>query len=270
MMKPWLLLIFAIIALALSCDADDAQTSEAASERTDDMHLILLIGQSNMAGRGKVSDEDREPHPRVLMLNKTGDWVPAVDPLHFDKPKIVGVGLGRTFGIEYAEANPEVTVGLVPCAVGGSPISSWEPGGYHEQTKTHPWDDMLPRIEKALDGGTLKAILWHQGESDSNAQAAPLYEERLRSLVRRLRESLDAADVPFIAGQMGQFEEKPWSDAKWVVDQVHRDLPTTTPRTAFVNSDGLTHKGDAVHFDASSYRELGRRYFAAYQKLVAP
>jgi hypothetical protein len=39
------------------------------------------------------------------------------------------------------------------------------------------------------------------------------------------------------------------------------------PHTAFVNSDGLKDKGDKTHFDADSYRDLGRRYAEAYLKL---
>ncbi|MBO5991802.1 MAG: hypothetical protein J6R00_09140 [Lentisphaeria bacterium] len=44
--------------------------------------LVLLIGQSNMAGRGFVEASDKVPHPRVVMLDKSGKWVPAVDPVH--------------------------------------------------------------------------------------------------------------------------------------------------------------------------------------------
>ncbi|MBT6461841.1 MAG: sialate O-acetylesterase, partial [Opitutae bacterium] len=110
----------------------------------EDFHLYLLVGQSNMAGRGKVSEEDRKPHPRVHMFTKGQAWKPAVDPIHFDKPG-VGVGLGRTFGILMAEENPNVHIGLIPCAAGGSPIRSWEEGGYHSQTRSHPWDDALVR-----------------------------------------------------------------------------------------------------------------------------
>ena len=110
----------------------------------DQFHLYLLVGQSNIAGRGKVEAQDKKIHPRVLMLDKKGAWAPAVAPLHFDKP-FAGTGLGRTFGIRIAENNPEVTVGLIPCAAGGSPISTWEPGGYHGQTKSHPWDDAIKR-----------------------------------------------------------------------------------------------------------------------------
>lgn len=36
-------------------------------------YLVLLAGQSNMAGRGKIQPEDRAPYPRVLMLNKEGN-----------------------------------------------------------------------------------------------------------------------------------------------------------------------------------------------------
>ena len=46
-----------------------------------------------------------------------------------------------------------------------------------------------------------------------------------------------------------------------------RRLPSEVPHTAFVSSDGLKHKGDKVHFDAESYRELGRRYAKAYLQL---
>jgi hypothetical protein len=239
-----------------------AQTPALPSK--DRFHLFLLVGQSNMAGRGVVAPEDKGTHARVLMLNQAGEWVPAVDPMHFDKPGMAGVGLGRTFGIEIAKANSDVTIGLIPCAVGGSPIDVWRPGVFYPATKSHPWDDALRRAKLALQAGTLKGILWHQGEADSNAELAPKYEAKLHGLIGRLRAELKAPDVPFIAGQLGQFADSPWNDFKTQVDQVHRNLPGTVPRTAFVSSDGLTHKGDKVHFDAESYREFGRRYAKAY------
>ncbi|MDA1230820.1 MAG: hypothetical protein O2856_08600 [Planctomycetota bacterium] len=43
-------------------------------ESPDKFHLFLLIGQSNMAGRGVVEDADKVVNPRVLMLNKKGQW----------------------------------------------------------------------------------------------------------------------------------------------------------------------------------------------------
>ncbi|MEC5126802.1 sialate O-acetylesterase [Verrucomicrobiales bacterium BCK34] len=251
-------------ALAASTSISFAEDSAALPEK-EKFHLYLLVGQSNMAGRGKVTPEDKKPHDRVMMLTKDLKWVPATDPMHFDK-SIAGVGLGRTFGMEMAEADPSVTIGLIPCAVGGSPILAWEPGGYHESTKTHPWDDMLPRAKAALGKGTLKGILWHQGESDSGAELAPLYEKRLHALVARLRAELDAPDVPFIAGAMGNWPEKPWNEWKRMVDQAHRDLSRSVPNSAYVSAEGLAHR-DEVHFNRESYIEFGKRYAEALRAL---
>ncbi len=234
----------------------------------ENFHLFLLVGQSNMAGRGKVAPADKKPHPRVLMLNKVGEWVPAADPLHFDKPGMVGVGLGKTFGVMVAEKNPGVTVGLIPCAHGGSPIAVWQPGRYYKPTRGHPWDDAIKRAKLAMKAGTLKGILWHQGESDSKKGLAEVYERKLHDLVSRFRKELAAPQVPFVAGQMGLFKERPWSDAKKLVDQVHRELPVKIKNAGFVDSKGLSHKGDKTHFEASSYRELGRRYADVFFKLT--
>ena len=232
------------------------------------LHLFLLVGQSNMAGRGRIAEQDKQPHPRVLALSKDLEWKPAVAPLHFDKPGIVGVGIGGTFGREVAKTDPDITVGLIPCAVGGSPIDAWVEGAFYKPTKSHPWDDAIKRAKHALQHGELKGILWHQGESDSKEGLAETYEKKLHALIARFRKELDAPNVPFIGGQMGQFKERPWSDAKKRVDQAHRDLGSKVFRAAFVNSDGLNHKGDKVHFNAAGFRELGRRYAKAYFDLT--
>ena len=262
MIRP---LVF-LCALLLSHLADAQNAALPAKEK---FHLFLLVGQSNMAGRGTVEEQDRTPHPRVLMLNKAGAWVPAIDPLHFDKAA-AGVGLGKTFASLCADANPSITVGLIPCAVGGSPIDAWKPGEFYKPTNSHPWDDAIQRAQLALKSGTLTGILWHQGESDSNAKLAPGYEAKLHDLIARMRKELAAPEVPFIAGQMGKFAEVPWDDAHLQVDKAHQDLPKKVKRTAYVSAEGLKHRGDKVHFDSPSYREFGKRYFDAFQSLVKP
>lgn len=241
---------------------------ETALPAKDKFHLFLLVGQSNMAGRGTVEEQDKTPHPRVLMLSKEGKWVPAIDPLHFDKPS-VGVGIGKTFGQIIAEANPGVTIGLIPCAVGGSHIDAWKPGVFYAPTKSYPWDDMVKRVALAQPAGTLKGILWHQGEGDSLPGLAPTYAPKLHDLVTRLRQLVKAPTVPFIAGQMGKFDDVPWPPEKVIVNQAHQDLPKHVPHTVFVTAEGLTHKGDKVHFDTRSFRELGKRYAEAFLKMTA-
>lgn len=66
--------------------------------------------------RGKIQPEDRTPYPRVLMLNKEGEWVPAAAPIHFDK-SFAGIGPGDAFAKLLAGSDPSITVGLIPGGV---------------------------------------------------------------------------------------------------------------------------------------------------------
>ena len=233
----------------------------------DNFHLFLLAGQSNMAGRGEISAEDKKVHPRVFMLSKGGTWKPAVDPIHYDK-KVAGVGLGKSFAIRLAQINEDISIGLVPAACGGSPISSWQPGGYHDQTDSHPYDDAIKRMRHAMKHGVIKGILWHQGESDCTEERAPEYKEKQRGLIDRFRKDLNAPSVPFIIGQLGQFPERPWNDQRHLVNEAHISLSEETPLVGFVSSEALTCKQDRIHFDANSLRRFGRRYADVYLEIA--
>lgn len=231
------------------------------------MQLFLLAGQSNMAGRGVIEAADRVAHPRVRMLDRAMRWVPAVDPVHYDKP-IAGVGPARGFAQALLARDGTLRIGLVPAAVGGSPISTWEPGAFDSATSTHPYDDAIARARVALRDGRLRAVLWHQGESDATPELSVRYEPRLRALIARFRADLDSPELPVLIGQLGEFAERPWPDARRRVDSVHRAIAATTPHVAYVSSAGLRHKGDTLHFDAASARVLGERYAAAYLTLT--
>ena len=251
---------------ALFASAADEKIKLPAREN---FHLILLAGQSNMAGRGVIPPSDRIPHPRVLMQNRQGEWVPAVEPVHYDKD-FAGVGPGRSFAIRLATSDPAITVGLIPAACGGSPIASWQPGAYHEQTQSHPYDDAVRRTRRAMKDGTLKAILFHQGEADCYGSAPNQYRERLFTLIRSLRQELGAPACPFIIGQLSRFPQETWSEGKKSVDAAHRAAAAELPAVGFVSSEQLTSNPDRIHFDAPSQREFGRRYYGTYRRLTAP
>ncbi|MFA7231464.1 MAG: sialate O-acetylesterase [Victivallaceae bacterium] len=264
-MKHWMIMSLVLLFSTFNLMAEPVASSAAPAK--DKFYLFLLVGQSNMAGRGFVEAQDKVANPRVLTLTKDGKWVSAVDPIHFDK-KEAGCGLGRTFGILVAEKNHDVTVGLIPCACGGSPISTWVPGGYHNQTKSHPYDDAIKRARQAMAEGTLKGILWHQGEGDCGVENSKKYEARLMELIQRFRTELNAPDVPVIIGQLGQL--KPWGVGARNVNQALSDVAAKTKNGAFVKSDALTCNPDKIHFNATSQREFGHRYFAAWLKVAEP
>jgi hypothetical protein len=258
--------LLGMFAGGMSASVATPEADFAAPEDAAAFHIFLLAGQSNMAGRGDIGPRDSKPIPRVLALGKDGTWQPAVDPIHWDKP-VAGVGLARSFALAYLVDHPGVTVGFVPAACGGSPIATWKAGAYFDQTDSHPYDDAIMRTRVALERGTLKGILWHQGESDCHPGLSGVYAAALAELIARFRRELGAGDVPFVVGRLGRFDGAPWGEHTLRVDEAMRQVIASTPRAEFVSSEGLSSKPDNIHFNADSLHEFGRRYYAAYRKV---
>ena len=98
-----------------------------------------------------------------------------------------------------AERDPAVTIGLIPCAVGGTPLSRWQKGG-------DLYADAVGRAKLAMEVGTLKGVIWHQGENDAaEEERAKSYGDRLAGAVRDLRIDLGTPELLFVAGQLGEF-----------------------------------------------------------------
>lgn len=242
-----------VIGLTL-CSVVPAQDTRKAPLKRKDLELFLLIGQSNMAGRGAVETWDQQPLPNVFVLDKEMRWIPATDPLHYDSPKIVGAGLGRSFAKTLLIIRPSAVIGLIPAAVGGASLDQWQPEGAL-------FRDAVTRAREALKSGTLRAILWHQGESDAQKQElSSTYSGRFVEFIRSLRQELGSGDVPVLVGQLGEFTNFPFASS---INEQLALLPLKVPNCAFVSSAGLRDKGDQVHFNTSSLREFGRRYAIA-------
>ena len=147
--------------------------------------LVLLAGQSNMAGRGVAGPDDLTEIPNVLMIRPDFKWQPAIEPITKDRrfigtfqasgdkiisndpfetvlpigdQQVVGVGLGRTFGRLLAENNPGKTVGLIPSAVGGTSIAAWMPGGVDDHDPDNfPYDTAVKKAREAQKSGRIVA-----------------------------------------------------------------------------------------------------------------
>jgi hypothetical protein len=194
------------------------------------------------------------------MLDKTNKWVPATDPVHYDKPDIAGVGPGISFAKAMLQNNPKIRIGLIPCAVGGSPIRVWSPDSVY-LSPFRPYDDAVARTKTAMQQGTLKGIIWHQGESDNNPAGIRVYMNQFKKVIERFRNDLHAPALPFVAGEIGYFNND------FAINRIIDSLPVLVPKTAVVSARGLTDKGDKIHFDTPSERELGNRYAREMLKL---
>lgn len=284
------IIILAVIVATASLRAEDTETAEDAKRGQQakvvqqpldkdwqipadkgKLHVFLLYGQSNMAGGikpwqpGHLLPGDKIPVPHLLQvrsgrpLSVTGGWFPAVHPLHVRPGRPNSFGLGIPFAKEYMKRNPGITVGLLPCAYGGKRMDLLKEGsGLYKAA--------IGRCRFAQETGTIKGILWHQGESDAfHEERRNSYEAKLHQLVASFRRDLRIPDLPFISGEITL--KYPKTNP---VQMANRTLPEKLNNTGWVTIEGLTFvDGEKkVHFDRESYIKLGHRYCEALLKVM--
>lgn len=233
----------------------------------DRFHIYVLMGQSNMVGRDTSGLASQVDNPRVLALNADGQWTVARDPIH---PQVGRIAGGRGPGIPFTQemlksADPGVTVGLVPCAVGGTPLRRWTKGKGGDL-----YEKAVSRAKIAAEAGIIKGVLWHQGESDTEKQEnAESYEARLTQMFKDFRTDLGQPDLPIVVGQLGEFlamtpTKYPYENT---VRAAIQHVPSVLPHVGYADSAGLGHKGDQLHFSADAQKEMGARFAKAMQEM---
>ena len=228
------------------------------------MKAFLLIGQSNMAGRGDFGEVEEIKNDRCYML-RNGHWVTMSEPINPDRHVFgylhSGVGLGASFADE-CERYFDEEIGLIPCADGGTKISQWQPGEIL-------YDNAVVQTKLAARSSEIAGILWHQGENDSaSMEDVRAYRERFENMISSLKKDISLPDnIPVVIGELGDFvggyqngKLKYFRETNKILNEISRDFDNV----AIASADGLTCKNDGIHFNSASYRELGKRYFNAF------
>ena len=258
------LVVLALAVVAVGMANESTTDKDITIPTKDKFHLYLLLGTSNMVGRNKIRQEDRRTHPRILMLDRDLSWVPAADPLpHEDSDKRTGVGPGMSFARTMVERDEHVTIGLVACAWGGTPIKRWSMGG-------DLFERAIKRTRAAQKAGTLKGILWQQGENDSYTKtAAQSYKAKLLKLIDNLRTELDAPNVPFVTSEICQFRNPRYTHYR-IINETLMATVNEVPNVGFVKVEGLelSHTGDRAHIDTPSQIRIGKAYAAEMSRLL--
>lgn len=250
--------------------------------------LVLLAGQSNMSGRGYLTNNDITELPGITALRWDKVWIPAIAPFNYDRinqlglnesqdpfeekaleinnQRRCGVGPGRTFAKLLQEKFPGSEIGLIPVSVGGTAIDAWLPGGKDKYSDRHPYDDALAMARYAMQFGKIEVILWHQGESDAKFKT-PDYKEKLITVINNFRRDLALEHVPVILGEIGYFLNEERFAVKEYNEYI-RQAAAELANAGIVSAKGLTDRGDRVHFDTPSQYELAKRYFKEYCRLT--
>lgn len=227
--------------------------------------VFVLAGQSNMAGRGLVEPADTLSNPRIITFNKEDSLIYAKEPLHFYEPERTGLDCGMSFAQNIIAAIPDsITVLLVPTAIGGSSISQWLGDSVQHGVKL--LSNFTEKITEAKKYGTVKAILWHQGESDANARGIPVHLTKLTTLFKQFRSIAGNQQLPVILGEIGGFsaDKDNWASINTAINAYSK----TDAYSAIVSTTDFQHKGDRIHFNAAGQRLMGQRMAAAFLKTL--
>jgi len=217
---------------------------------------FITAGQSNAANNGSPAQSPTNDLVNALNLN-SGLWQVANDPQPYATAS--GGSAWPAFGDRLA-AQTQLPVGVVAVAVGSTAVSQWLPGtgAYY------------PRVALAINSlrpyGGFRAILWHQGESDSlNGTTAAAYASGLTTIINQSR--ADAGfNVPWGIALVS------WHPSATVPKEAqvlagHWQVVTNTPGVfkgaETDNYHLLGWLADSVHFNATGLQDHGRQWASA-------
>ncbi len=273
-------LMVAFLALSLAQGMKQAVKAEV----DPNFYIYLCIGQSNMAGGDTyigIPEADKSGVDKRFQNYQTCDnsyfpnrgWRRATPPLVRANGSLTPADY---FGRTMVEKLPDsIRVGVVIVAVEGCSIvlfdnaqcssyistaPDWMKSAIASYNttliKNNPYRSLTYYAKKAQKDGVIKGILLHQGETDAYSDTwlnnvDKIYKNILRDL------SLEAADVPLIAGQVVDKEQG--GQCEGANNTINR-LPSKIKTAHVVSSKGCTDCGDNLHFSPEGYKLLGQRY----------
>ena len=244
----------------------------------------ILGGQSNMEGVGYLKDAVK-PNKNVRAFYMNDRWATAkdkihnlheaVDPVHADlcggtvpvPPKHSGVGPGVAFGQEMLKRS-DVPQGLLACAHGGTTMCQWDPALKNLGGKSL-YGATLRRFVK--NGSNVAGIIWYQGCSETDQINAPLYTERMETLVAAFRRDLGNRQLPFVMVQISRVYPdvadpigfRCWNE----IQEQERRLPEVINQLSVVPAIDF-ELDDAIHLSGKDQQRLGRRLAEATWTLI--
>ena len=250
--------------------------------------IFVCFGQSNMEGFPGIEEQDKVGVDNRFQVfaavdfprqeRKKGNWYPAVPPLCRPNSGLSPADyFGRTL---VSNLPPRIRVGVVTVAVAGCKIELFDKENfksYASSSNTAPWmkriidtysgnpyQHLVDNARLAQKDGVIKAILLHQGESNTNDKEWPnkvnaIYENLLKDL------NLKAEETPLLVGELVNADQ---NGACASMNKIIDELPKSIPAAHVVSSQGCAARPDRLHFKPEGYRELGMRYAATLLPLL--
>jgi len=178
---------------------------------------FVIAGQSNAAGQA-TNNQTYTGNRQARMFGNDYVIKPLTDPTDDNTNQVDTVSSNSAGGSAWPlvasdiDANTDRWSLWIPCALGGTAVSEWEPGANHFNRSTL-YGSMAYRARCA---GRLRAVFWYQGTRDiKNGTTQAAYEASLTSFVQAVDTDLG---VPVLVGRSHQ-----WSDGTFSAS-AHSDV----------------------------------------------
>jgi hypothetical protein len=232
------------------------------------LYLVALMGQSNMVGHGKLSDlPPGFPANSTKLWNFTNayKWEPAKEPVDsplgqldtVSRDKQAGVGPSLALADAFVSTYPSTTVGLIPCAKGGSSISQWQ-----EMPTAEPRNTLLgsclTRIKAASQGDAkIRAVIFWQGGHDARSlRSAIQWKEGFTRMVAELRATLGNPNLPIILVMLDEGPREPNKYPYWHIVR-DQQRAVNLPRVTKITAGDYERKSDGIHLDTRGQLAIG-------------
>lgn len=244
----------------------------------ENFDLYLAIGQSNMAGRAPMYAEDRIFIPNAYLFNADGQWETAQAQYdggswkgmnRYSTVQKTGAQQGLSPAFYFAKVLAEQVgseqrkIGIISNARGDTSLAQWQKDytsvGSREDFDLY--EQAVERAKAAMEKGTLKGIIWHQGCADLGTDPVT-YISTFAEMVRDLRTDLGIADLPIIIGEIPGYgnSETTINNRMKFNRQCIAKLPDNVTNCWAISSAGSRDIGDKTHFDTAAQRRLGNLY----------
>ena len=232
--------------------------------------LWVIAGQSNSSGYGKSPALDG-PELGIHMFHARGTWQLASHPLSDSTQSRYpanreGANGSHSPYLAFARALKRALgypIGLIPAALGGSPISAWLPS-----VDGRLFRNMMDYVRDA--GGACRGLLWYQGESDTGPDARQLYAGRFAEFVQEARRAL-RADLPVITAQLnrcvGESQSSTPPDGWDVIREIQRQAARNLAGVHVISTLDLG-LSDGIHNHSSANLTIGERMAAVARGAV--
>jgi hypothetical protein len=232
-------------------------------------HVILMGGQSNMVGVGRVADLDNAKLPPQIKYFNFGKSASLQQQTNTFGPE---VGIAEVLSEQF----PDKNFLLIKYAIGGASLLDWAPDYDPEKAAItgnahfgNMYADLLKVTDSICSGYQTKllALLWMQGERDARIpEAGKDYQQNFEAFINAIRKDTETPDLPVIYGIVNPPESR--YAAVETVRKAQESINRQITGTVLINTDDLEKWDDEVHYSSAGQLRLGRRFGEAVADLL--